>query len=144
MPRSASALGVASEAALGWREGAGGDRPAPRKTCWNPCLALTASDSVTLVTRGRSWHSLHWSSLCSGLRAGAGGLAGARGAALTASEGSTTSAWPCLCLSISSRSLLLNLNPESESKGSSWRAGGNLAGYSSPESHRPANQCLLG
>ena len=44
VPRSASALGVRSEAALGWREGAGGDRPAPRRTRWNPCLALAALD----------------------------------------------------------------------------------------------------
>ena len=47
VPRSASALGVASEAALGWHKGADEDRPAPRRTCWNPCLAFTASDSVT-------------------------------------------------------------------------------------------------
>ena len=52
LPRSASAFGVRSEAALGWREGAGGDRPAPRRTRWNPCLALAALDSVTLLTPG--------------------------------------------------------------------------------------------
>ena len=59
MPRLASVLGVMSEAALGWRDGAGEDRPVPRRTRWDPCMALTALDSVTLVTRRRLWHSLH-------------------------------------------------------------------------------------
>ena len=58
LPRSASALGVPSEVALGWHEGAGEDRPELKRTRWNSCLALTAFDSVTLVTCRRSWHSL--------------------------------------------------------------------------------------
>ena len=45
----------------------------------NPGLAFSAVDSMTLLTCGRSWHSLHWRAPRSGLGAAAGGLAGAWG-----------------------------------------------------------------
>ena len=102
VPCSASALGVASEAVLRWVWGRWGQTSAQEDTVG----PMSGPHCLGFSDTGDPQEDLElsdWSSLRSGLRAAVGGLAGARGATLTASEGSTTSARPCLCLSISSR-----------------------------------------
>ena len=120
-------------------EGGGEDRPAPgghaepmsgiqRRGLTDTAdlqeeLALSALEGPSLGPRG----SCRWPGRSAG-------------AALTTGEAPPPQ--HCLASAFPSPpdSLVLNPNPEPESKDSSRRDGSNLAGYSSPETHKPANQ----
>ena len=124
--------------------GAGGDRPALKRTRWDPCQALIVLDSVTLVTHRKTWNSLigaPFARASEQLQVAWQEPEGLHRQQVRAPppQRGLASAFPSL-----PDSLVLNLNPEPESRVSSWRAGGNLAGYSSPESHKSAKQCSLG